>query len=608
MRTRWGESGESGETWAAYPRPQLRRDEWQSLNGPWRYAIRSATASHPGDWQGEIQVPFCVESELSGVGESVLPDQRLWYERDFDIPPTWDGMAVWLYFGAVDYECVVWVNDAWVGSHKGGSDSFSFEITDFVSPGPNRVRMQVADPSNHGEQPRGKQHLNHQGNWYTPVTGIWQTVWLEPVPVDNSIAEVRLCPDVDEHSLFTEILLRRPTTRRNVAAQLSLFRDDTEVCSVQLPPDRRCAVPVPDPHLWHPDDPFLYRVEVRLVQVEPPEEPRMVSGGDSEANWYQHAKPGGVLDRVESYTAFRKVSVAMPPGRDQPVIHVNDQPVFMLGPLDQGWWPDGLLTPPSEDALVWELTYLKAAGFNCLRKHIKVESSAYYYHCDRLGLMVWQDMPSGFAPAQHVWPIDEATRVHKAETMVQFEAELRRMVLQCQHHPSIVAWVIHNEGWGQYDTPRLCEWVRALDPTRLVNAISGWLDQDAGDVYDWHDYAEAPALPSPDPARALVLGEFGGIGWPVDGHLWDRDRRNRGYQTYHEVEEVRTAYERKMQAVITMVRERLVSAAIYTQTSDVEGEVNGLLTYDRMVDKLGAAFLKSQHELIYAAFKGAMES
>ncbi len=581
----------------------MRREAWQNLNGAWRYAIQNATAPAPDTWPGEIQVPFCAESALSGVCQPLLPEQRLWYERDFAISPAWDGMNIRLHFGAVDFECVVWVNDGWVGNQKGGSNSFNFDITDFLTAGENRLRVQVADPSNRGEQPRGKQHLKPQGIWYTPVTGIWQTVWLEPVPAVNSIAEVRLYPDVDQQTLFAEVLLRRPTTQQNLAAQLTLTSEGSEVCTVQFPPDQRCGMPVPTPRLWHPDDPFLYDVQVNLIQIDPPDEPGMASGSEIEADWYRDAPAGETLDQVKSYTAFRKITVTPPAASAQPVIHLNDQPIFLLGPLDQGWWPDGLLTPPSEEAMVWELTYLKQAGFNCLRKHIKVENSLYYYHCDRLGIMVWQDMPSGFAPAQHVSPRDESTRAHKAETMVQFEAELRRMMLQCQHHPSIIAWVIHNEGWGQYDTTRLSKWVRELDPTRLVNAISGWLDQDVGDVFDWHDYAQAPSLPKPDAKRALVLGEFGGIGWPIEANLWDTETRNWGYQTYHDVETVRSAYESEMKAVIHMVKERMVSAAIYTQTSDVEGEVNGLLTYDRKVDKLGASYLKSQHDLIYAAFK-----
>ncbi len=282
----------------------------------------------------------------------------------------------------------------------------------------------------------------------------------------------------------------------------------------------------------------------------------------------------------------------------QPQLILNDQQIFQLGTLDQGWWPDGLLTPPSDEAMVYEIEFLKSAGFNCLRKHIKVESARYYYHCGRLGLMVWQDMPSGMAPAQFVSRRDENTNLLNHNVAAQFELELRNMVTRLSAFHAIVMWVIHDEGWGEYDLERLTEFVRALDGSRIVNTVSGWLDQEYGDINDWHDYALSPKLPEADAHRALVLGEYGGIGWPIEGHLWDPDMDSWGYQTYHDLDSVEQAYLGKTQAVIEMMRERLVSGAIYTQTTDVEGEVNGLLTYDREVVKLSAAFLKDTHRAL----------
>ncbi len=600
MKTPWTKTVNESGCWPAYPRPAMAREQWLNLNGLWDYAITPATAGAPRAWDGKIQVPFCAESALSCVSRSVLPDQRLWYQHNFSVPEAWQDDEILLHFEAVDFDATLWVNDGLVGSHKGGSDRFSFNITRFLTEGENCLVLGVTDPSNRGEQPRGKQHLNHQGIWYTPVTGIWQTVWLEPVPKDLSIAEVRLYPNLDNQQLAFEVLLSRPTTQADLAVKLELLSEGNQVAAIQARPDRRGVLALTEVQPWLPDDPFLYDVQISLIRVEAPKADNLPGGGRLEAETYKTLDATGeVLDEVRSYTAFRSIALTRD---EQPVISLNGKPVFLLGPLDQGWWPDGLLTPPSEEALVWELEFLKAAGFNCLRKHIKVESQLYYYHCDRLGLLVWQDMPSGFAPAQHVLPGDEGLRSHKADTMVQFELELRRMILQRQHHPSIVAWVIHNEGWGQYDTGRLADWVKQQDPSRLVNAVSGWLEQPGGDVFDWHDYAEAPQPPEPDPERALVLGEYGGIGWPLEGHLWDPDMRNWGYQTYHDVEKVKAAYITKTDAIIAMIQAAGVSGAIYTQTSDVEGEVNGLLTYDRQIDKLGAEFLTEQHHRIYQAF------
>ena len=610
METRWA-SEAAEDPWPEYPRPQLRRDRWSNLNGSWRYAILPKTAPAPdaGAWHGDIRVPFAVESRLSGVARRVSTDERLWYQRSFSVPQDWAGNRVLVHFGAVDFECAVWINGGLVGSHSGGFDPFYFDITDYLT-ADNTIAVAVTDPSSLGEQPRGKQPLKPQGIFYTPVTGIWQTVWLEPVPADTSIAELRLDPDPTDGTVTAEVVLSRPTTQPTLAIRITVSSHGRTVATTVARPDRRVRLPVETPRLWSPDDPHLYDVVAELVPVaDPLPDSGAPRGSVAEADAFAAADVvGDALDRVAGYCAFRSISVATTRGSTQPQLMLNGSTEFHLGTLDQGWWPDGLHTPPSDAAMIFEIDYLRRAGFNTLRKHIKIEPARYYYHCDRLGILVWQDMPCAMAPAQFVASGDVSAAVVKSSTAVQFELELRRMISHLRCHPSIVMWVIHNEGWGQFDSERLSRWVADLDPSRLVNAASGWLDTGAGDVNDWHDYAPDPELPEPDPNRALVLGEYGGIGWPVDGHLWTADDatgaaadRHWGYQTYRDLATVRAAYEQKTAAVNRMRRQRGVSAAIYTQTTDVEGEVNGLLTYDRQVDKLNATWLAAQHATLLGA-------
>jgi beta-galactosidase/beta-glucuronidase len=599
MKTKWGEQVTAANCWQEYPRPTLVRDRWQNLNGLWQYAICDLKAAMPEDheWQGDILVPFAVESVLSGVERRVSESEQLWYRREFELDDAWQGQRVLLHLDAVDFQCSVWLNGAWVNAHKGGSDRISLDLTDFLQPGVNVLVIAVRDPTSRGEQPRGKQLINPQSIWYTPVTGIWQTVWLEPIPFDTAIAELHLTPDVAAETLGVVVMLTRPTTRLDLGVRITLSHQGVVVASTVGRPDRLISLPVSNVQLWSPDNPALYDLLVELVPVAAPDLPEKFRsrGASEEALYRDAAVTGEPIDQAMSYTGFREIMLGTVDGSDQPVILLNGEPIFHLGTLDQGWWPDGLLTPPADAAMVYELEFLKAAGFNCVRKHIKVEPERYYYHCDRIGLLVMQDMPSAAAPAQFVGYRDEGVNHLKHATSEQFEVELRRLVSRFCHHPSIVMWVIHNEGWGQYDSARLTDMVRGLDPHRIINSVSGWLDQHCGDVNDWHDYAEVPRLPQTDPGRALLLGEYGGIGWPIDEHLWDPDMRNWGYQTYASQDEVEAAYSEKTRGVIEMFQQRSVSGAIYTQTSDVEGEVNGLLTYDRKVEKLDRAFLKQVH-------------
>lgn len=598
--SRWEKQITPDNAWREYPRPQLVRPQWQNLNGLWEYAITPKTAPAPTAFTGQILVPFAVESTLSKVTKPLAADQRLWYRRNVTVPREWAGQRLLLHFGAVDYECSLWVNGGLVGSHTGGSDAFSFDVTDYVKDGQNQVLLGVTDPTSTGEQPRGKQLLNPNSIWYTPVSGIWQTVWMEPVPRQTYIEEVRLTPDVDSNRVRVEVLLDKPANNFTTAVRLTAMDGNQTVATTLVRAGRTAYLNLKTPKLWSPDNPFLYNLRAELVTVTDPfgDTPRNRRPRQDEALRTAYANAtvtGSPLDGVTSYFAMRKIAVGPGPVAGQPVLLLNNKFVFQNGPLDQGWWPGGLLTPPSDEAMTFEIDFLKRSGFNMLRKHIKVEPDRYYYLCDRLGILVWQDMPSGFLEGQNEAPGDQTEPLRRAKGMEQFELELRRMMNRLHNHPSIVTWVVHNEGWGQYDNPRLAAWVKGLDPSRVVNAVSGWNDRNSGDFYDIHTYEEEPRAPEPKTNRVVVIGEFGGIGWPVQGHLWNPEMRNWGYQTYQSADAVLKAYQKKYAKIIEYYQKQALSAAVYTQTTDVEGEVNGLLTYDREVIKIPIETLRQIH-------------
>jgi hypothetical protein len=606
MRTTWGNEVTAANAWPEYPRPQMVRDAWTSLNGTWQYALRPRTAQMPTTFDGDILVPFCIESALSGVGRPVGDTERLWYRRSFAVPDV--SMRTLLHFGAVDHRAAIWLNGAYVDSHAGGFDPFTIDATAFLRPGVNELVVAVDDPGSAGDQPRGKQHARPNGIWYTSVTGIWQTVWLERVSLDNHVAEVRTTPDLAAASVAVEVLLGRPTRDPELAVVLTVRLDERVVATRVARADRCVHLDIPSPQPWSPERPTLYELDVELVRAPNPlpvdtrstdEAVAVPLRGDTEARLYADAgTPHARLDRVRCYFGMRSIELGPHPATGRPTLLLNGAPVFQLATLDQGWWPDGLLTPPADAAIVYEIEFLKAAGFNAVRKHIKVEPARYYYHCDRLGLLVWQDMPSGFLPAQFVAPNDAAEGIRSSAASDAWERELSRMIRALRSHPCIVVWVIHNEGWGQFDSERLTTYVKGLDPTRPVNAVSGWLDVGAGDVADRHDYAPEPRAPARDDRRALVIGEYGGIGWPIDGHLWNPAMRNWGYQTLHDGASVRAAYARAAAAIAAARRDDGVCAAVYTQTTDVEGEVNGLITYDRRVEKLPRDWLEATHRAV----------
>lgn len=585
MKTQWAEKVTPENVWKEYPRPQFERKSWMNLNGLWEYSVIKKNQPQPGKFQGEILVPFCVESSLSGVMVEVKPDDRIWYKRDFEIPTDWEGKSVILNFEAVDYSTTVVVNGAIVGSHKGAYDRFSFDISDYLTDkGKQELVICVDDPSSFGVQPRGKQQMPQQGIWYTPVSGIWQTVWMEAVSPEAYLKEVKITSDIDAETVSIIPMLSEPLKPEYmVRAVVSL--KGKEVATSEVLADKETIIDIENPELWSPDNPNLYDLSLTLTNVS-----------------------GEVIDQVNSYFGMRKISLGDLNGNKY--LFLNNEPLFHYGTLDQGWWPDGLHTPPSDEAMKFDIEMTKKMGFNMIRKHIKVEPARWFYHCDKLGMLVWQDMPSGMVvlPAeekdrpvhvQHVPRIGGIDLNHRSEDAAQFELELRRMIDIHYNSPSIVMWVPFNEGWGQYATCRIADMIKDLDPTRLVNAVSGWALRPCGDIYDIHTYQTEVHIPATSLDRASVIGEYGGIGYPIKEHLWNPEMRNWGYQTYHSAEELLESYVYKFNQIVEMKKSKGLSAAVYTQTTDVEGEVNGLMTYDRKVIKMPVDKLKEIHSVLF---------
>lgn len=561
LKTRWAKDVSPTKVHPEYPRPQMVRKDWLNLNGLWDYAITPKDAAQPGNFQGRILVPFPVESALSGVMKPVTEKDRVWYRRDFELPRRWSGQRVLLHFGAVDFDATVWVNGKQIGQHRGGYDPFSFDITDAIKRrGQNEIVVSVFDATDASPQSRGKQvRKPDQGIFYTATTGIWQTLWLEPVSTVH-LNSIKITPDVDGGAVA--IGLKASAASGEVTVKVSILDGLRKVNEgnikmtasgpeIEISPNIK--LPVPNAKLWSPDSPFLYQLKLTVLHN------------------------GKEVDQVASYFGLRKISL----GQDKGVtkIFLNNKPFFMLGPLDQGFWPDGLYTAPTDEALRYDIEMTKKLGFNMARKHVKVEPDRWYYWCDKLGLLVWQDMPSGDKFIGTRDPDIQRT----PESAQQFETELKALIETHYNHPSIVQWVVFNEGWGQYDTARLVQWVKQLDPSRLVNNASGWSDRGVGDVNDMHAYP-GPGSPKPEPTRAAVLGEFGGLGFKVDGHTWAG--KTWGYRGMPSIERLTQQYIRLLRGVSDLKESPGLSAAVYTQTTDVEYEGNGLLTYDREVVKM----------------------
>ena len=593
IMSRWAKEVTPDNVWQEYPRPQFERSTWKNLNGMWDYVILKPNQPKPKSYEGKILVPFSFESALSGVGRSITPEDKMWYRKKFIIPSEWKGKRILLNFEAVDHDTNVWVNDIFVGSHKGGFDRFSFDITTFLNDRGNQtIEVSVKDGTNLSPQLRGKQHFKPSGIVYTPVSGIWQTVWLEAVSNEAYLGEVKITTDIDK-GIVKITPFGHEALRSSYKVKASIYKNKSKIAEGSVSTNKLIELKIREPKLWSPDNPNIYDLKLTLTNPK-----------------------GKIIDQVDSYFGMRKISLGNHKGVKY--LFLNNKPLFHYGTLDQGWWPDGLLTPPSDAAMRYDIEITKAMGFNMIRKHVKIEPDRWYYHCDHLGILVWQDMPSGgkmvekingpttnkrgdkkyYTNLQHVGRTDDDLNKNINES-IQFETELRKMINIHYNSPSIVVWVPFNEGWGQYDTCRISDLVKALDSSRLVIPTSGWSLRNCGDIYDIHTYDVDLKKPPYHQDRATVIGEYGGIGLPIKKNLWNPNTINWGYQTYNSQKELIESYEYKFNQILKMKEMHGLSGAVYTQTTDVEGEVNGLLTYDREVIKIPTEILKNLHSPLF---------
>lgn len=584
IRTQWAADVDPSCPLPEYPRPQMIRAEWQNLNGLWNYAVTPAAADYAS--QGDILVPYPLESSLSGVGKRLAKSEALWYEREFTVPKKWKGRNVLLHFGAVDWQSEVYINGALVGEHKGGYDPFTFDITPYLrKSGSQTIRVKVQDATDNGFQPRGKQVNKAGGIWYTPVSGIWQTVWLEPV-AKSHVDSYYVVSDIDNASMTVEV---DAETAEGEIVKVELLEGgigysaeapSQNVIAEAVVKDGKAVVNVPDMKTWSPDSPYLYGLKVSIVNGKK------------------------TVDSVQGYTAMRKISVVEDSSLNRyKRMALNNEALFHFGPLDQGWWPDGLYTAPTDEALKFDVVKTKELGFNMIRKHIKVEPARWYYYCDALGMMVWQDMPcigdhsSTPMPARDPEVVKAVKNRWSSDSILggtdcdipqewkqNYYNEWTSIIDDLKCFQSIVVWVPFNEAWGQFDTPEVVKFTREQDPTRLVNESSGGNYHFCGDILDVHHYP-CPAMNVFERKFVNVLGEYGGIGYPIEGHLWQKDS-NWGYgKVKSSSEEVMQQYEEYLDMLKVFVSTGC-AAAVYTQTTDVEVEVNGLMTYDRAIVKV----------------------
>jgi hypothetical protein len=615
--TPWAEQVDPAHPLPEYPRPQMVRGGWENLNGLWEYAIVPKDQDEPVSYQGKILVPFAIESALSGVGKTVGGDSSLWYRTTFVLPAAPRGMAdlrrsgtkknatILLHFGAVDWRAEVFVNGKSAGIHEGGYDPFTLDITSLVTKGKRQqLTVKVWDPTDDGPQPRGKQVKHPNGIWYTSVTGIWQTVWIEAVPA-TYIAALRQTPDIDRQTLSVStdvqglmvgdsIRLTAWDGGRMVAREAAAAgpdggaRESGAIGSAGLvgpagaKDTAQQRLSIPGAKLWSPDSPFLYDLTVSVI------------------------RGGKIVDEVKSYFAMRKISVK-PDEHGTQRIMLNNRFVFEIGPLDQGWWPDGLYTAPTDEALRFDIQQTKNMGFNMIRKHVKVEPARWYHDCDEIGMLVWQDMPSGdlgarWNPNPGLEGGSEMIRTSVSEGI--YRKEWNAIIDALYNFPCIVVWTPFNEAWGQFKTVNITEGTMQKDPSRLVNSASGGNFYETGHIIDLHHYPD-PAMVRADvfgAKQALVLGEFGGLGLPLEGHTWQA-KNNWGYKTFTNPDTLFRIYSSFIDALQPMIQKGL-SAAVYTQTTDVEVETNGLMTYDRKVIKMPADRLKALHQKLYDSVSG----
>ncbi len=583
LKSRWYDSIDKNCPLPEYPRPQLVRKDWLCLNGEYDYSITGAEAECPKIYDGKIIVPFSVESAASGVNKPLLPTQRLWYRRKFRLTDAFSGKRTLLHFDAVDWQCTVWVNGSLIGEHTGGYNPFTFDITDVLKDGENELVVKVYDPTSDGHQQRGKQILKTQGFWYTATSGIWQTVWLEPVNYCR-IENIKLVPDIDEGVIGLKV---NHTCKCGGKLFAKVLDGNNIVFDGEISVDTK--IPVPDAKLWSPENPFLYDLELVL---------------DCD----------GEKDEVKSYFGMRKYSI-MNDDKGIPRLALNNKPYFQRGLLDQGYWPESQLTPPCDEAMIFDIEEMKNLGFNMLRKHIKAEPLRWYYHCDRLGMLVWQDMISGgeyigqllagVLPFFSIHVKDCKENMYKAfkrdkpEWREEFCQELWGMIDNLYNSVSICCWVPFNEGWGQFNAKEIGLKIKEIDPTRFVDHASGWHDQNGPDFKSVHRYI-APVTPPfsfTRKGRPFVLSEYGGYSWNIKNHVWNA-KRSFGYVMFSNSEALSKAYKFLHKTQIIPLIKNGLSATVYTQVSDVEFEVNGIYSYDRKVLKINKDTLLEVNSLL----------
>ena len=577
LHTKWADSVSRDCPLPEYPRPQLARARWQCLNGPWQFTLCHDHTTEPAVYDREILVPYCVESELSGVQEKVLPEDQMWYRRTFTVPEEWKNDRILLHFGAVDWEAAVYVNGIKAGAHQGGYLPFSFDITELLQE-ENELVVSVQDPTDQSYHQLGKQSLHPATVFYTATSGIWQTVWLEPVP-KSYIYGLTIVPDLAASSVSITV---QSETDSLCKVRIS-DREGQEILQTELPSNTETSIRLEDPHLWSPDDPHLYSLHVEMDG-----------------------------DQVDSYFGMRSIGTVRQNGRD--VLALNGKPLFHLGVLDQGYWPESILTPVSEEAMRFDILQLKELGFNMIRKHIKVEPLRWYYLCDTLGMLVWQDMVAGgnchptasfYAKMALGLKMTDNTEKDYADTgrsekasRDDFEDELDGMIRLLFNDPSIVVWVPFNEHWGQYDSTRIADHVKSLDPSRLVDHASGWLDTGAGDFASYHQYFKKLSVPKNLDSRVFVISECGGFGFETPGHVYSRKAFS--YGRFKSKAKLDERYRAFIEEEAVPLKEKGLSTLVYTQLSDVEIEENGLFTYDRKVLKFTKEKMKAVNEKLTA--------
>jgi Beta-galactosidase/beta-glucuronidase len=602
IESRWAASVNSERPLPEYPRPSLARAEWLCLNGRWDYAL-APIGDAPKAYDGTIIVPFPIESRLSGVERPLEADAALWYRRSFSVPTAWKGRRILLHIGAVDWEARVQVNGAQVAIHRGGYSSFSCDITQRLVAGPNELVVEVRDPTDKGFQLRGKQVREPRGIWYTASSGIWRAVWIEAVPeasVARVLAQVKPGTEASEGRLLVTLSLALPEGSQDPRRVRVEARDGERTLSSGEAMSRGdqalVELAVPSPKLWSPESPFLYKLSIELEDGET-----------------------GSCDKIESYAALRTISLGIAPDGHRRML-LNGQSYFNNAVLDQGFWPEGIYTAPTDEALASDIIQAKELGFNTIRKHVKVECDRWYWHCDRIGMLVWQDIPSGGSPVHPLYSIAlgfagyslRDDRLYgrlgrgSAEGRDEYEEEAAEIYASLEGFPCIAAWVPFNEGWGQFDSVRTTRELAARDPSRLVDAASGWYDRGGGHFASRHDYSRRPSMPARIGERAAALTEFGGLTLRVEEHS-TQDRRQFGYVRASSADDLAERYEALIDRLCELAKEGL-AASVYTQISDVEIERNGLLTYDRKLVKAKAERIRAANERLVAAAKAAAET